>query len=49
MERGHETQQAGVERAGMSQNIAQILLQGLEKKNQILDDIIKEMSSRRKS
>ena len=42
MERGHETQQAGVERAGMSQNIAQILLQGLEKKNQILDDIIKE-------
>ena len=26
----------------MSQNIAQILLQGLEKKNQILDDIIKE-------
>lgn len=26
----------------MSQNIAQILLQSLEKKNQILDDIIKE-------
>lgn len=42
MERGYETQQAGVERAGMSQNIAQILLQSLEKKNQILDDIIKE-------
>lgn len=42
MERGHETQQAGIEREGMSQNIAQILLQSLEKKNQILDDIIRE-------
>ena len=26
----------------MSQNIAQILMQSLEKKNQILDDIIRE-------
>lgn len=42
MERGHETQQTGIEREGMSQNIAQILLQSLEKKNQILDDIIRE-------
>lgn len=42
MERGHEALQTGVERAGMSQNIAQILLQSLEKKNQILDDIIRE-------
>ena len=42
MERGHETQQAGVERAGMSQNIAHILFQSLEKKNQLLDDLIKE-------
>lgn len=42
MERGYETQQAGVEREGMSQNIAQILLQSLAKKNQILDDIIRE-------
>lgn len=42
MERGYETQQTGVERAGMSQNIAQILLRSLEKKNQILDDIIRE-------
>lgn len=42
MERGHEAQQTGVERESMSQNIAQILLQSLEKKNQILDDIIKE-------
>ena len=40
MERGYETLQRGVERAGMSQNIAQILLQSLEKKNQVLDDII---------
>ncbi|MCM1173600.1 MAG: hypothetical protein NC341_00965 [Blautia sp.] len=42
MERGYETQQAGVERTGMSQNIAQILLQSLEKKNQLLDEIIEE-------
>ena len=40
MERGYETQQTGVERKGMSQNIAQILLHSLEKKNQVLDDII---------
>lgn len=40
MERGYETLQTGVERAGMSQNIAQILLQSLEKKNQVLDEII---------
>lgn len=44
MERGYETLQTGVERVGMSQNIAQILLQSLEKKNKILDEIIEQNS-----
>lgn len=44
MERSNETLQQGVERAGMSQNSAQILLQSLEKKNTILDAIIEQNS-----
>lgn len=44
MERGYETLQGSVERSGMGQNIAQILLQSLIKKNQVLDAIIRQNS-----